>query len=81
MMLLGWLQCVLAWRPLLDPLPLHNHWLWLLPPLALAIAVVYKALKLDPPDRLCVQSLRLTAVILLLMAAIAATLWLITELL
>lgn len=68
-------SAVLGYRPFLDPLDLHDHWLWLLPPLALAIALVYKTLKLPHLDHLWSQTLRLTAVILLIAVLAAAGLW------
>lgn len=36
---------VLAFRPLLDPLPLHDAWYWLMPPLAVLLSVGYKAVR------------------------------------
>jgi hypothetical protein len=36
---------LLAYRPFLDPLPVWNHWLWLILPLCIAVAVVYKSMK------------------------------------
>lgn len=71
---------LLAWRPFLDPLPLHEPWMWLLVPLALAIAVVYKTLKLEDLRDVPVQAARLTGVIVLSMIAAATLLWMITEL-
>jgi hypothetical protein len=38
----------LAWRPFLDPMDLHDPWFWLLIPLALLIAMAYKAVRV--PD-------------------------------
>ena len=35
----------LAYRPFLDPLDLHDVWFWLLIPLAVLIAVAYKAVR------------------------------------
>lgn len=70
----------LAWRPFLDPIDLHDHWLWLLPPLAFAIALVYKTLKLPDLDHLWSQAFRLTGMILLIAASAAALLWLLVEL-
>jgi hypothetical protein len=37
---------VLAWRPFLDPLNLHEYWWAFLVPLSLGIAVAYKAVRL-----------------------------------
>lgn len=38
----------LAYRPFLDPLDLHDVWFWLLIPLAVLIAIAYKAVRV--PD-------------------------------
>ena len=38
----------LAYTPLIDPLDLHGAWFLLLPPLALLIAIAYKAVRI--PD-------------------------------
>lgn len=38
----------LAYRPFLDPLDLHDPWFWLLIPLAVLIAMAYKAVRV--PD-------------------------------
>lgn len=38
---------LLAYRPFLDPAPIDRYWLWLLPPLILVVAVVYRAIKTD----------------------------------
>jgi hypothetical protein len=40
-----------AWRPLLDPLTLHDHWYLLLVPLAVGIAVTYKGVRVPDPRR------------------------------
>jgi uncharacterized membrane protein len=38
---------ILAWQPFLDPIPIWSDkvWPWLLIPLAIAVAVVYKSIK------------------------------------
>ncbi len=68
-----------AWRPFLDPLPLHEHWMWLLLPLTLVIALVYKTLKTEDLSKLPGQTLRLTVTILVFMAVAAGGLLLITR--
>lgn len=67
-----------AWRPLLDPIEVHRAWLLLLPPIVFVVALVYKTLKLPTLDRLAAETIRLTAMILLVMAAAAAALWVVT---
>lgn len=71
---------VLAWRPFLDPLDVHNQWLWLLPPLAFAIALVYKTLKLPNLNHLLFHTFRLTTVILAIAVLASAALWILVEL-
>jgi len=73
---------MLAWRPLLDPLDdLHGQWasLILMPPLVVAIALIYKTLKMPSLERLAVETLSLTAYILVLMAAAALILFVIVD--
>lgn len=73
----AWLS--LGYRPFMEPLPLDRYWLLLMVPMVFAIAVVYKAVKLDDLRRLPQQALLLTLQFAALMAAAAALLWLITE--
>jgi hypothetical protein len=70
----------LAVRLLLEPLPLDDYWLVLLLPLSIAIAVVYKTIKLDDLTRLPRQASYLAAQIVAFMVLAAAALWLMTEL-
>ncbi len=39
---------ILAYTPFIDPIDAHAAWFWLLPPLALLIAIAYKAVRI--PD-------------------------------
>ena len=73
-------QLYLAWRPLLDPMPIDCYWLWLVIPMVVAVAVVYKAIKLDDLSRLPRQAASLSVQFIVLMALAAAVLWLISEL-
>lgn len=73
------MTALLAYTPLLDPLPLHDWWLALLPPLAFAIALVYKTLKLASLERLWPEVGRLTVTIVLAMIGAAIVLYYITE--
>ena len=76
----GWTQLNLAaWRPLLDPLPVDGFWLWLMLPMALAVATVYKAIKLDDLSRLPGQAIWLAVQFVIVMMLATAVLWLITE--
>lgn len=71
---------LLAYRPFLDPLPLATYWLMLMPPMAIAVAVVYKTVRVhdlaDLPRQATVLSVQIIAFLLLA----AAALWLVTEL-
>lgn len=71
----GWL----AWTPFLHPLPLHSGWMFLAIPLAAAIAVVYKTLKLEDLATLPAEAARLTIIILIALVAAAMGLWALTE--
>ncbi|MEX0654956.1 MAG: hypothetical protein WD534_09680 [Phycisphaeraceae bacterium] len=71
---------LIAWRPLLDPVPVDGVWPMLLLPLAVAIAIVYKTIKLDDLARLPRQAALLSAQIIVFMAAAAAIIWVVVEL-
>lgn len=70
---------IAGYVPFRDPLPLDTYWLLLLPPLALAIGVVHKAIKTDDlsqlPRRAGFWALQVVSFMLLA----AVMLWLITE--
>ena len=68
-----------AWRPFLEPLDLHEQWMWLIIPVALAIAIVYKTLKLPDLRQLPWQAARLAAIIIAALIAAAIGLWALTE--
>lgn len=55
------------WRPFLDPLDLHGAWFLLLIPLALGIAIVYRAVRLPDLDKYWAKVLVLTIQIVLSM--------------
>lgn len=70
----------LAWRPFLEPLMFfQERWYWLLPPLAFAVALVWKALKLPTLERLWIETIKLTVTIVLAMAGAGVFLWILTE--
>jgi len=75
-----WMPITLAWRPLLDPMPIDAYWLWLLTPMVVAVAIVYKAIKLDDLSQLPRQAASLAVQFVVLMIMAAAVLWLISEL-
>ncbi len=70
---------LLAYRPFLDPLPLDAYWFGLLPPMAVAVAVVYKTIKVDDLRQLPRAALVLSVQIVAFMILCAAALWLLTE--
>src|SRR5206468_1374144 len=66
-------------RPLLHPLRMDPAWLWLVLPMVLAVAIVYKAIKLDDLRKLPLAALWLATQILAFMTLAAAVLWVLTE--
>lgn len=70
---------LLAWTPFLQPLPLEAYWMWLILPIAAAIAVVYKALKLRNIEQLPVEAAKLTVVIIASMIIAAIALYVLVE--
>ncbi len=69
-----------VWKPFLQPLPVDRYWMWLMPPLLIAIAVVWKTIKIDDPAKLPRQAASLAAQFVVMMIVAAAILWLIIEL-
>jgi hypothetical protein len=70
----GGLSAGLAYTPFLQPLPIAEA-AWLIVPLVLAIAVVYKALKLPDLRELPRQSLWMSVQLIGFMALAAMVLW------
>ena len=70
----------LAWVPLLEPIEITPWRLWLLLPLALAISVVYKAIKTRDHAAVPRQSGVLFAQIVAFMLLAMLGLWLLSEL-
>jgi hypothetical protein len=60
---------LLAYRPFLDPLPVWDHWLLLIVPLCMAVAVVYKAMKCSTIKRVPIEA---GAVVLWILGGFAA---------
>ena len=69
----------IGYTPFLDPLAVGEFWLLLLVPLVLAIAIVYKAIKLEDLSQLPRQVTWLSLQIVCFMVLAAAILWLLTE--
>lgn len=71
---------LLAYTPFLDPLPVHNIWLWLIVPLILAVSLGYKTIKTHDLSNLPRDTASLATQILAFMAATAFAIWLAIEL-
>lgn len=69
-----------TYRPFLEPLRLDSYWLLLMLPLVIAISVAYKAIKLEALENLPREATFLAVQILAFMILVAASLWLLTEL-
>lgn len=76
---------LLAYRPFLDPLPIHELWWALLLPLAFFISFAYKAVRLPEKDLALPRFFRhvavMTAQIVLAMIALGAAIYAFTEIL
>ena len=70
----------LAYRPFLEPIPLEGFWLLLLVPLILAVAIIYKSVKIENMALLPRQAVMMAAQILAFMVMAAAAMWLVVEL-
>ncbi|MGE3109138.1 MAG: hypothetical protein AB7G11_17325 [Phycisphaerales bacterium] len=62
---------LLAWRPFLDPLNVHDSWWWFLIPMAFGISVVYKAARMPSLDRYWRAVLAMTVQIIVGMILLA----------
>ena len=63
---------LLAWTPFLDPIDANAVWWFMLPPLAMLISVVYKALRLNSLRGFIPQVLIMTFQIVLAMVLLGA---------
>ncbi len=70
------IHLILAYRPFLDPAPVDRYWLWLLPPLILVIALVYRTIKSDTLEGLPRKAGYLAFQISIFMVLAATALWL-----
>mgnify|MGYP006291850431 CR=1 FL=1 len=70
---------LLAWTPFLQPLPLDDHWLWLVIPIVVIISIVYKTIKVEDLNTLPKQAAMLATQIFVFMALAAAGLYLLSE--
>ena len=69
----------LAYRPVLDPLPIHGAEWAVLPLLVFLMAMAYKAVRTERPDRYWRETLILTGGIVLGMAILSAASWALIE--
>lgn len=68
-------SALLCYRPFLEPAPVDRYWLWLLPPLVIAIAVVYRTIKSDNLAEVPRRAAYLVFQVAVFMAAAAVALW------
>jgi TRAP-type C4-dicarboxylate transport system permease large subunit len=61
--------------PFLAPMPIDDVWFLLVLPLVVAVAVVYKTIRLDDLLKVPRESLRLTGQVLMYMALAMVALW------
>ena len=78
--LASFLPTLAAWRPLLEPMPVDRHWPWLLLPLAVLIAIAYKAVKVEDLADIRRQVIVLSTQIVVGMILAAAALWVLVAL-
>lgn len=73
------LMSVLAWRPFLDPVDAHRWWFVLLIPVALGVALGYKAVRTTDLKRYVPEVLTMTVQIVLGMVGLAAASFVLVE--
>jgi hypothetical protein len=75
---------MLAFTPLLDPLPslypgMSDQWLWLVIPLVIAISIVYKCTRIESlralPREAAIMSVQIVVVMVLAAVLLAAGYW------
>ena len=67
-------QTEYSYQPLVKPAPLWDYWYLLLLPLCLAIAIVYKSIRIDSMARVPREALVLFVFIIVVMVATAGAL-------
>ena len=70
------IQTMLAWRPFLDPLDLHEYWWAFLIPLSLFISIAYKAVRVPTLNGFALVVMKMTAQIILGMLVLGAAAYL-----
>jgi len=64
-----------AFRPFLEPAPVEDYWMWLLLPLIIIIAVVYRTIKSDDLRHIPARAAYLAMQISVFMVLASALLW------
>lgn len=71
----------MAWTPILDPLPAHGWWLWLIVPLVVGVSFAYKAVRVPEVRELPRATLVMSAQVLGGIALVALGMYLVIEVL
>lgn len=71
------LQCVLAYRPFLDPIDVGGWWWWLVIPLVFLISMVYKAIRVPTMRRYWRQVVKMTVQVMFVMVLMCIGLYII----
>jgi hypothetical protein len=66
------------YKPFLTPLPVWDHWVWLIVPLCVGVSVVYKSAKCWKMTEVPRESMKITFYILGAMVMAAAVIWTVT---
>ena len=73
------MMTLLAYRLFLDPMPVELHWLWLIVPVSLSVAIAYKTIEVEKLSSLPWEVAQFTGQILLLMGGAALVIWVIAR--
>lgn len=68
-----------AYRPFLHPMPIWDHWMWLLLPLAAGVSIIYKSIKCRDMRQVPLQAAVIFFWIIAGMAVAAAILWILVR--
>ena len=70
---------LLAWRPFIDPINIHEVWFLAIVPLALGISLVYKAIRVKTMDRYWYNVWSMTVQVVVGMFALAVAFYVLVE--
>jgi hypothetical protein len=73
------MSLLLAFRPFLEPMALHDRWFLVLVPIALGVSMVYKAVRVRTMERYWYNVLVMTGWIVIGMLALALGLYLVAD--